>query len=270
MADLIIFAAFLSFILFLGIVQYRNLAAIAGWCCIVMNLWSELPSFLAEDNFLYPLLALLAIPFLLVTAERLIHEDPAVLRLSRTTAVATIIWVPFALVPPLGNGLISLAVMLVLPVITLLGHHPQLFAWDVIAENGFYNQIILGCTGILVIALLLGFVFGERDLSVMQSLAAVMLIVPVLFFLNLIRVAMVFIAVSDHWFAGFPDPTGTGDANFFWAHNVIAEGLSIGFLLLLIRLLILVIPSLGAAISGVIHAYRIAIHQSLKLGNGNP
>ena len=152
---------------------------------------------------------------------------------------------PFALVPVLHDALIAVVVTLAFGIITALGHHPQMVAWDVIAENGFANQIILGCTGIMAIAMMLGVVFGEKDLSGWQALLSFLLVVPAIFLLNLLRVAVVFIAVSDKWFAGFPDPTGTGDANFFWAHNVVAEGLAILFLLVLVWALARIIPRLG-------------------------
>jgi exosortase/archaeosortase len=56
------------------------------------------------------------------------------------------------------------------------------------------------------------------------------------------------IAVSNTWFAHFPDPRGpaaTGDANFFWAHNVFAEGFAIVFLLVLLWGLCRIIPGLA-------------------------
>jgi len=190
-----------------------------------------------------------------------------VLRLSRTAAIATVIWAPFALMPSLGNELIVVVVTLVVPIITVLGHHPQPFAWDVIAENGFYNQIILGCTGILAMAMMLGVVFGESGLSFRQSFIAFLLVVPMLFLLNLIRIAMVFIAVSDRWFAGFPDPTGTGDANFFWAHNVIAEGLALIFLFILVCLLARFIPVLGESAVCIVHSYRSALSRFVQQGS---
>jgi archaeosortase A len=245
MSDLLVIAAFILFLAFFIAGRYRKYPAIAGWACIVLNLWSELPALLREANFLYPALALLSLPFLAITAERLIRDDPVVLQLSRTAAIATVTWVPFALVPVLRDGLIAVTVTLAFYLITALGHHPQLVAWDVILENGFANQIIPGCTGIMAIAMMLGIVFGEQSLTPRQAIFAFLLIVPPIFLLNLLRVAVVFIAVSDRWFAGFPDPTGTGDANFFWAHNVCAEGLAIVFLLVLVWALARLVPRLG-------------------------
>lgn len=240
MSDILVLCAFLSFALFLA--AGHPYAALAGWACIVLNLWSDLPAFLAESNFLYPALALLSLPFLVLTADGLRNRTPAVLRLSRAAAIAVVIWVPFALVPPLRDMLISVVVTLSVALITALGHHPYLRSWDVIAENAFANQIILGCTGILAMAMALGLAFSEKNLTGRQALAAVLLIVPPVFLLNLLRVSIVFIAVSDTWFAGFPDPTGTGDPHFFWAHNVIAEGLALLFLIGLVWALGRVVP----------------------------
>jgi archaeosortase A len=254
MSDLLVVCACISFALFL--ITRQQYAAIAGWICIVLNLWSELPAFFHETNFLYPVLALLSLPFLAITADRLLKKDPVILRLSRTAAISTVIWVPFALVPVLHDTLISVVVALAFALITALGHAPQLAAGDIIAENGFYNQIILGCTGILAIAMMLGVVFGEEDLSLRQALLSFLLVVPLIFFLNLLRVAVVFIAVSDRWFDGFPDPTGTGDANFFWAHNVIAEGLALLFLLGMVLALSWIIPRLGTSARAIAGVYR--------------
>jgi archaeosortase A (PGF-CTERM-specific) len=171
-------------------------------------------------------------------------------------AIATLIYVPFALVPPLHDALIALVVALAFGLITALGNHPQMVAWDVFYENAFSNQIILGCTGITAIALMLGVAFSGKDFPLRQAVLAFLLVVPPVFVLNLVRVVVVFIAVSSTWFAAFPDPTGTGDANFFWAHNVIAEALAILFLLALAWGLVRIIPGLGVFVPRLVGVYR--------------
>ncbi len=254
MSDLLVLGAFLSFAAFL--VSRSRYAAIAGWVCIVFNLWTDLPAFFSENNFLYPVLAILSLPFLLITAERLLESDPAVLQLSRAAGIATVIWVPFALLPPLRDGLVALVVTLTFSLVSALGHHPLLLSWDVIAENGFSNQIIPGCTGITAMAMISGLLLSGKDLNARQTILAVLLVVPVLFLLNIARVAAVFIAVSDRWFAGFPDPTGTGDPNFFWAHNVVAEGLALLFLAWLILALFRSMPGPGLLVRSLPGVYR--------------
>lgn len=265
MSDLLVLCAFLASAAFL-VIRQQKYAALAIWSCIVLNLWSELPAYLAEQNFLYPLIALLSLPFLAVTAGHLLNDNETVLQLSRAAAIATVIWVPFALLPPLRDALIAAVVTLVFLLVTVLGSHPQLVAWDVIAENGFSNQIIPGCTGILAAAVMLGVVFSEKGLTARQAAAGFLLVVPPVLILNLLRVAVVFIAVSGRWFAGFPDPTGTGDANFFYAHNVAAEAIAVLFLFLLAGALVRVIPRLGVFFRALFNLYfgrlrRLALPQ---------
>jgi archaeosortase A len=125
MSDVLVLCAFISFLVFFAAGWYRKFATIAGWSCIVLNLWSELPAILREDNFLYLAPALLSLPFLAITAKYLYREDNVVLHLSRTAAIATIIWVPFALVPFLRDALIAVVVTVSFALITALGHHPQ-------------------------------------------------------------------------------------------------------------------------------------------------
>jgi archaeosortase A len=270
MSDLLAFAAFIAFSFFLLAGKRAKFAAIAGWACIVLNLVSELPALFAEGNLLYPLLTLLSLPFFVITAERMLREDPVVLQLARTAAIATIIWVPFSLVPFLHDLIIAVVVNQAFAIITALGHHPQLYAWDVIVENGFYNQIILPCTGLSAIAILLGIAFGERDLSARQTVSAFLLIVPIIWVLNLFRVVTVFIAVSDRWFATFPDPRSVpvGDANFFWAHNVFAEGFAIIGLILLVWALCRIIPRRKAFALALVRVYRDQVWAALTAIGG--
>ena len=53
MSNLLVLCAFTAFALFL-IAREQKFAAIAGWACMMLNLWSEIPALLAENNFLYP------------------------------------------------------------------------------------------------------------------------------------------------------------------------------------------------------------------------
>ncbi|PKL65093.1 MAG: archaeosortase A [Methanomicrobiales archaeon HGW-Methanomicrobiales-3] len=267
MTDVVVLAACAAFLLFLVGGRFATYAAMAGWSCIVLNLILDLPAFIAATNFLYPALALLAIPFLAITIVRLLREDPVVLRLSTTAAVATLIFVPFALIPSLRDALIGIVITLVFTLVTALGYHPVWYAWDIIVENGFFNQIILGCTGILAIAMMAGVIAGVPGATVRQRIAVIIPVAVLLFVLNTFRVAAVFIAVSNRWFDALPDPTGTGDANFFWAHNVIAEALAIVFLIMLVAGLSRVLPGLWVYARDVVKIYLVDI-LSVVRGSG--
>jgi archaeosortase A (PGF-CTERM-specific) len=264
MSDFLILESLFSFAVFFFAGRWRNVAAAAGWSFIVLNLWYEVPAYLRENNFVYPLLALLSIPFIVITIERLLRDDPVVMQLSRTAAVATLVFVPFAIIPVLRDTLISLVIGISFTFITALGHHPVMLAWDMMGENGFVNQIIPGCTGILAIAMMLGVAYGAAGMTGRHVLLSFILVVPVIAVLNLMRVSVVFIAVSDHWFGAFPDPTGTGDANFFWAHNVFAEGSAIVVLFVLVYGLFRINPGLAVFARDLAGAYHDRVRQFFK------
>jgi archaeosortase A (PGF-CTERM-specific) len=259
MIEYLVLISFIGFVAFLIPGRHSKYAAILGWTSIVLFLFTELPAYFSQNNFMYPLMAVLSVPFLVITVRCLLREDPIALRLSTTAAVAAIIFVPFSLDPFLRDGIITVTITLAFSLITALGHHPAMYAWDVMMENGFYCQIIPACTGILAIALMTGVIAGVEGLSFRQCFGMLLDVIPLIFFLNLLRVSVVFIAVSDTWFAGFPDPTGTGDANFFWAHNVIAEGLGVIFLVLLLIWLSRKTPALGGYAWDVVGMYRDGI-----------
>jgi archaeosortase A (PGF-CTERM-specific) len=148
----------------------------------------------------------------------------------------------------LRDALIQVVVNQVFWIIRALGHHPQMPAWNIIMENGFANQIILGCTGITAISIMLGVAAGVPRSSWRQGTCAVLILVPLLYMLNLMRVAVVFIAVSDTWFPFLPDLSGNsgpGASDFFWAHNVFAEALAIVALLAITIWLFRTIPGLA-------------------------
>jgi len=269
-SDVLILAAFLLLGLFFFAGQQRKFAAIGGWSLIVINLFSEVPAYLNADNFLYPVLALLSIPFLIITVTALLRDDPVALRLSQAAAVAMILYVPFAFIPGVQDTLIRAVVNQAFWIIQALGHHPQMPAWNIIMENGFANQIVLGCTGITAISMMLGAVAGVPHLSYRQGISALLIIVPLLYLLNLLRVAIVFIAVSDAWFRFFPDffpNRGLGATDFFWAHNVFAEVIAIVALLTIIIGLSRLIPGLAVFGRELVDLYTGSITAFFKLGS---
>jgi len=270
MSDVLILAAFFLLGLFFFAGRLKKYAAIGGWTLIVINLFSEVTAYLNADNFLYPMLAFLSIPFLTITVRALLREDPVVLRLTKTAAVAMITYVPFAFIPALRDALIFSVVNQAFWIIHALGHHPQMPAWNIIAENGFANQIVLGCTGITAISMMAGVIAGVPGLSRRQGISALLIIVPLLYLLNLLRVAIVFIAVSDRWFRFFPDISpdrGLGATDFFWAHNVFAEAFAILALIAIVIGLSRLIPGLAVFARELWNLYTGSIRAFFGIGN---
>ena len=256
MKEILVLASCLFFILFLVPTRVRRYFAILGWTAIVLFLFAEVPYYLSINNYLYPTLAVLSVPFLFITARYLLSGDRRVEQLSRAAAVAFLIYAPFAFTP-LGDWLISVVVGQTLWLIRSLGYDVALYAWNMVIRNGFRVEIILACTGIQAIAIMLG-VAAAVPTTIRQKTAAFLVIVPTIYVLNIVRNTAVIIAYTGQWFPYFPGIAGNGEfgyESFFWAHNVIAELLALVLLVAIAYSLFRIIPDLADLAAGLYDLY---------------
>ena len=247
MIEYLVLISCIGFLAFLIPGRHRKYAAILGWTCIIIFLFAQLDFFFSENNFLYPLMAALSVPFLFITAKYLLLEDDRVMHLSRAAAVAFIIYAPFEFVPLLGNWLIGAVVGQIVWLFDLLHFSVSLTDWNIIARNSLRVEIILGCTGIQSIAIMLG-VAAAVPTSLRQKVYAFLIIAPTIYFLNLLRNVFVIMAYTEQWFPYYPAIASNGEIgyeSFFWAHNVIAELLALVCLVIIAYGLFSIIPRLG-------------------------
>ncbi|MDD1658641.1 MAG: archaeosortase A [Methanomicrobiales archaeon] len=247
MIEYLVLGSGLFFLFFLFPWKGRKYAAILGWTAMVLFLIAEIPYYLSQNNILYPTLAILAIPFLLITSRRLIREDRSILALSRASAVAFLIYAPFAYLPLLGDFLIGVVTGQVISLVNAVARPATLLAWNLIGRNGFLIEIILACTGIQSMAIMLG-VAGAIQTTIRQKVAAFLLVVPTIYLLNLLRNVFVIIAYTDQWFPYLPGIASNGEwgyESFFWAHNIMAEGGALIALIAIAYGLFVLIPDLG-------------------------
>ena len=158
MIEYLVLISCIGFLAFLIPGRHRKYAAITGWTFIILMLFAQLPEFFLENNFMYPVIAALSVPFLVITAKYLLLEDERVINLSRAAAVAFLIYAPFGfdqvpLFAALGDWLISLVVTQIIWILNLLQFSVTLSDWNIITRNSFRVEIILGCTGIQSIAM---------------------------------------------------------------------------------------------------------------------
>ena len=248
MIEYLVLISCIGFLLFLIPGRHRKYAAIIGWTFIVLALFIKLPEFFSENNFMYPVIAALSVPFLVITAKYLLAEDDRVMHLSRAAAVAFIIYAPFEYIPALGDWLIAVVVGQVIWILDLLQFNVTNTDWNIIARNGFRVEIILGCTGIQSIAIMLG-VAAAIPTTIKQKCYAFLIIVPTIYFLNLLRNVFVIIAYTNQIFPYYPEIASNGELgyeSFFWAHNVIAELLALVCLVMIAYGLFTVIPKLSS------------------------
>jgi archaeosortase A (PGF-CTERM-specific) len=247
MIEYLVLISFIGFLAFLIPGRHSKYAAIVGWTSIILFLFAELPVYFSQNNFMYPLIAALSVPFLFITAQYLLREDERVISLSRAAAVAFVIYAPFEYIPMLGDALIGIVVGQIVWLCNLLNFPVTLDSWNIIMNNAFRVEIILGCTGIQSIAIMLG-VAAAVPTTLRQKVLAFLIIAPTIYFLNLLRNVFVIMAYTEQWFPYYPEIASNGELgyeSFFWAHNVIAELLALVCLVLIAYGLFLIIPRLG-------------------------
>jgi len=247
MIEYLVLISCIGFLAFLIPGRYRKYPAIIGWVFIILFLFAELPYYFSINNFMYPLMAGLSVPFLYITVKHLLADDPRVMHLSRAAAVAFLLYAPFEYIPALGDGLIGIVVGQVAGILDALGHAVTLTDWNIISRNSLRVEIILACTGIQSIAIMLG-VAAAVPTTVKQKVQAFLLIAPTIYILNLLRNAFVIMAYTEQWFPYYPEIAGNGEyayESFFWAHNVIAEMLALVLLIAIAYGLFKIIPKLG-------------------------
>ncbi len=248
MIEYLVLLSCLGFLAFLVPGRHRKYAAIFGWACIILALFANLDYYFGENNFLYPLIAALSVPFLFITAKYLLKEDERALNLSRAAAVAFIIYAPFEYIPAAGDWLIGVVVGHIVWVLDMLHFSVSLAEWNIIMRNNFRVEIILGCTGIQSIAIMLG-VAAAIPTDTKQKILAFLIIAPTIYFLNLLRNAFVIMAYTEQWFPYWPEVASNGEfgyESFFWAHNVIAELTALIILVIIAYGLFSIIPKLGS------------------------
>lgn len=270
MSEYLVLISCIGFLLFLIPNRYRWYAGIVGWGAISLLLLVLLPDFLAINNFLYPTLGVLSVPFLYLTARRLLMRDETVCGLTRAAAIAFLIYAPFGFIQPLGDWLIGVVVNQLVWLLHLLNYPVELIAWNMLmggsipgSDLGFRLEIILGCTGIQSIAIMLG-VAMMVPTTLRQKVLAFLIIAPVIYVLNLFRNAYVFMAYTEQWYPWFPDLVGNGNygyESFFWAHNVFCELLALGILIAIAYGLFRIIPDLAVMAERLVTIYIGDIRQ---------
>ena len=268
MIEYLILISCMGFLAFLIPGPHRKYTAIIGWIFIVLSLFAELPFYFSENNFMYPVIAALSVPFLVITAHYLMADDERVMHLSRAAAVAFIIYAPFQYIPAFGDWLIGVVVGQIVWLLSLLHFSVSLADWNIITRNSFRVEIILGCTGIQSIAILLG-VSAAVPTTFRQKISAFLIIAPTIYFLNLLRNVFVIIAYTQQWFPYYPDIASNGELgyeSFFWAHNVIAEFLALICLIVIAYGLFTIIPNLGKFAEDLYQLYYGEVRKAFGKG----
>ncbi len=265
MLNSLVFLSAIAFIAFLIIPQdKKKYCAVAGWIFIVLSLILDLPFYIYEENnFLYPMMAVLSIPFLIITVSELLRDNNLTIYLSRGAAIAFLIYFPFGYIPELGNWLIGTVAGQVAWIGAAIGCHYSMVDWNLLQYSVFRVEIIHACTGIQSIAIMLGLSFCLPT-TLKQKIYSFLVLVPVIYILNLFRNVFVVEAYTQQWFNFLPEIASNGEygyESFFWAHNVLAELGALVFLIVLALAIFKIIPDLGDFARDLINLYAARVRE---------
>ncbi len=270
MKDYLVLISCICFLAFLIPGRFRKYFALGGWVSIVGYLFLELPYYFSLNNFMYPAIAVLSVPFLYITAKYLLRDDPRVMQLSMIAAVAFLIYAPFGYIPALGDWLITVVTEQTAAALAAIGYPVVLQDWNLMERNALQTEIILACTGIQSIAIMLGVAWGVQS-TLKQKIAGFFIVVPTIYILNIVRNLFVISAYTEQWFPYFPEIAGNGQfgyESFFWAHNVMAELGALIFLVILAYTLFLVVPQLGTLAESLYRLYRGEVERIVRPRSG--
>ncbi|HJK49557.1 MAG TPA: archaeosortase A, partial [Methanocorpusculum sp.] len=93
----------IAFLLFLIPGKHQKYVASVGWITMEAVLLLMFPFFFEEGNFVYPTIAIVAIPCVYITVKRLFMDDYYIRRLTYAASIAYLVYAPFAFIPAVGN-----------------------------------------------------------------------------------------------------------------------------------------------------------------------
>lgn len=205
--------------------KFRKFFAASGWSFLAVFFILFSFGHIDENEFIYPLAALLCIPLFITTITASCCGDRTAFRITTVASVAFIIYSAIALNREISDWLIRMQVDNTIFALTMLGHPAEAPSWDCILSNGYGVIITLSCTPLVGTAVMLGMATGAEG-KMKQKVAAAGFVILSLALLNIVRIAFVVKAYSEQWFpffSGFASGGYPGHESFFWAHNVIGR-----------------------------------------------
>jgi archaeosortase A (PGF-CTERM-specific) len=222
---LLLIASLLCFILFLAPTGFKKYFSAGGWTFLIILFLYVSFSYLPENEFVYPICALIALPLAALTVKGALESNPIVFQLSSVAAIAFTIYALLVFVEPIANFMIAAQVNSTAAALNAIGHATSIYSWDSMLSGGYFVQITVSCTPVVGAAIMLGLAIGPAG-TYLQKFAGAVYAIATLIIINLVRLVFVVIAYSDQWFPFFADAVSGGFAgfeSFYWAHNVMAR-----------------------------------------------
>lgn len=188
--------------------------------------------------------------------------------ITRAIAIMGVLYLPFEMSAVLQRTAIETVTTNTRMLLTGLGYDPTVvtgpngyestFRFVGPGGHAFTTTVLLACTGIGSSATVSGLVMA-LDAPVKRRLLGVAIAVPIIYALNILRVAFIALAHGYQWFAAYKAPVyllfGTNDpymVSYLIADRVVAQSLSVVALVGLTLALLKILPEIAAIIDDLL------------------
>lgn len=249
--------------------EYQRETRTGAWVIFAVFWALLIPHFaFTQRSIIEGALSAIAVPASLYVAYLVWTRQRSFAIITKAVAIMGVIYLPFEMIPLLRGGSIEVVTVHVEYLLSALGHDPTVTTgpeglrstFVFVGEDGhkFTTRVLLACTGIGSSATVSGLVMA-LDAPLSRRLTGVAIAVPIIYALNVFRVAFIALAHGYQWFAGWKEPIfllfGTSDPNmvsFLVADRVLAQSASVVALVVITLALLRVVPELATVVEDVL------------------
>jgi len=255
--------------------RYGRYVAVAAWT-LFAAFWGLLaPYYFFEHlSIIEGVLSAVAVPACLYTAYLVGTGKRQLETLTRSIAIMGLLFLPFETIEPARRFAITTVAEQAEWLMAQFGYYPPVVAGDhgyvakfvftgksVTGEPGhrYTTTVLMACTGIGSMSIVGGLALAVKA-PLKRRAQAVAVALPVIYGLNVIRVAFIAVAHGEQWFRGgiyqtmafalFP----TNDGNmvsYLFADRMLAQSASVVALVALTFVLLRIVPELGGVVEDV-------------------
>jgi len=249
---------------------YERHGATAAWSLFAVFWALMIPHYVLEmRSIVEGLLSVVAVPATLYVAWLIWTERRSFEVLTRAVAVMGFIYLPFEAITFIRSGSIEMVTHHVEFILQSLGYDPTVITGPdglrstflFFADNGhrLTTRVILACTGIGSISIVAGLTLAV-DAAPRRQALGIAIAVPIIYGLNVLRVAFIALAHGYQWFANFQGPIflvfGIEDpylVSYIIADRVISQSGSVVALVLITLGLLKLVPELATVVEDVLY-----------------
>ncbi|MFW5900514.1 MAG: archaeosortase A [Halodesulfurarchaeum sp.] len=248
---------------------YERHGSTIAWALFAVFWGLMIPHYaIVQRSIIEGLLSAIAVPGSLYVGWLIWSGQRSFAVITKAVAIMGFIYLPFEAITFFRSGSIELVTRNVEAILGLVGVEPTVVTgpdglrstFVFFAEDGhrLTTRVVLACTGIGSISIVSGLALAV-DAAPRRQALGIALAVPIIYGLNVLRVAFIALAHGFQWFAGFQKPIflvfGIEDpylVSYIVADRVISQSASVLALVLITLGLLRLIPELATVVEDVL------------------